>query len=129
MKMKLIITLEAIEEADEYTPVLLSLILGNILHYDAMNVDTSIRETVSKIFEDRYSNVIYSRVVEDIIDNRMDGWWSEESIRDTIDLVLEIIDSKRDNDVSIRLDSYVISSLKLSRVNLIIKFLQSEGHI
>lgn len=127
--MRLIITLEAIEEADEYTPVLLSIILSNVLHYDKLHINSSVREIISKIFEDDYTNVLFARVMEDIIDGRLDGWWSEDTIKDTIKLVLDIIDSKRDNDVSIRLDSYSISSVKLSRVNLIIKFLQKEGHI
>lgn len=126
---KLIITLDAIEEADEYTTALVNLILENIKYYDMIDVDMSIKAFISSVFNKEYASVIRERVDEDINNARLDGWYSDEQIVDTIDLVLSIIDSKRDNDVSIRLTEYNISLVRLNRISLIIKFLQKENII
>lgn len=124
---KLYITLDVINATDETLEYLAAVVLNNIKFYDQLHIDMSVRKMIEGAFQSDYRKVILNRTVDDLYHDRMDSYFTEEYILEIIDLVIEIIDSRRANDVSIRLEGYSLSLSKMNKLLILLRFLSKEN--
>lgn len=74
-----------------------------------------------------YMDLIYSELLEDLDNDRMDGEFSEYVITDTIKLIVGFIRDKENGEsFSLDLDDYTILASRLDRITCITRFLIKE---
>jgi hypothetical protein len=105
---------------------------------DSLDVDENITFLLSRILSrlsesDHYLEdkvLLKADVMEDLEYDRMETYYTDETISEVIEYTLDFINQKKsDNDIHITLKDYRVSINTLNRIYVIMKFLIGEKKI